>query len=146
MGKWDPPKMGTPGPHFTGRMGTPGPHFTVKMGTPLGKCKSNQVQSYVLLLHTLWADPGVWFSHKLHALQVEPLLALFTLNHLSVIPFRESTYTVNMNEHNVMLPPTFLNRHLCGGKRCKLFIFKASFKVSSHFICILVLTERCFSF
>ena len=100
----------------------------------------------LLLLHALWEDPGVWFSHKLHALTVELLLALFTLNHLSVIPFRESTYTVNMNEHNVMLPPTFLNRHLCGGKRCKLFIFQASFKVSSHFICILVLTERRFPF
>ena len=29
-------------------------------------------QSCVLLLHTLWADPGVWFGHKLHALKVEP--------------------------------------------------------------------------
>ena len=80
-------------------------------------CKSNQVQSYVLLLHILWADQGVWFSHKFRALKVEPFQALLTQNHLSVIPFRESTYTVNMNEYNVMLPPTFLNRHLCGGKR-----------------------------
>ena len=35
---------------------------------------------------------------KLHALKVEPLLAVFTLNHVSVITFRESTYAVNMNE------------------------------------------------
>ena len=83
---------------------------------------------------TLWADPGVWFSHKLHALKVEPLLALFTLNHVSVITFRESTYAVNMNE--CMLLPTFLNRPFCRGEGCKLFILKTLFKVSSHFICI----------
>ena len=32
MGKWGPPKMGTPGPHFTGRMGTRVPIFPVKWG------------------------------------------------------------------------------------------------------------------
>ena len=92
--------------------------------------------SYRKLYHsvTLSPDPGVWFGHKLHALKVEPLLALFALNHVSVITFRESTYAVNMNES--MFLPTFLSRLLCRGKGCKLFILKTLFKVSSHFICI----------
>ena len=30
--KWGPPKMGTPGPHFSGRMGTRVPIFPVKWG------------------------------------------------------------------------------------------------------------------
>ena len=92
--------------------------------------------SYRKLYHsvTLSPDPGVWFGHKLHALKVEPLLALFALNHVSVITFRESTYTVNMNE--CMFLPTSLNRLLCRGEGCKLFILKTLFKVSSHFICV----------
>ena len=92
---------------------------------------TNQTKFKVMCLHTMWADPGVWFCHKLHALKVEPLLALFTS---CVITFRESTYAVNMN--GCMLIPTFLNRLLCRGEGCKLFILKTLFKVSSHFICI----------
>ena len=50
-------------------------------------------------------------SQASDALEVETLLVLFTLNHVSVITFRESTYAVNMNE--CMLPPTFLSSLLC---------------------------------
>ena len=50
----------------------------------------------------------------MHLKSVKPLLALFALNHVRVIAFRESTYAVNINQ--CMFLPTFLSRLLCRGK------------------------------
>ena len=51
MGKWGPPKMGTPGPHFTGKMGTRVPIFLVKWGPGSPSSQEN-------------GDPGSPFSRK----------------------------------------------------------------------------------
>ena len=92
--------------------------------------KSNQVQSYAHCGQTQESGSVTSFMH----LKWNHFLQVITLNHVSVITFRESTYAVNMNE--CMLLPTFLNRPFCRGEGCKLFILKTLFKMSSHFICI----------
>ena len=65
--------------------------------------KSNQVQSYAHCGQTQESGSVTSFMH----LKWNHFLQVITLNHVSVITFRESTYAVNMNE--CMLPPTFLS-------------------------------------
>ena len=51
MGKCGPPKMRTPGPHFTGRFGTQVPIFPVKWGPGSSSSQENE-------------DPGSPFSQE----------------------------------------------------------------------------------